>query len=259
MSDGVTNLFVHRSAAARYAAARPYFHPLVIERFAEFTKVPWVRRALDIGCGTGQSARALAAIADQVEAIDISPEMISAAESHERVHFRVSPAEQTPFEDSKFDLATVGLAFHWFDQAAFFEEMRRVLKPGAWLVVYTSGITGEMAENPDFRAEAWDAYLQRFPTPARRAMGASAAQVEPFGLMLAGTENFAHQERMTAEQLTAYLLTQTNVIAAVEASTTPLDEAADWIHGVVKPFFRDQPGTLKFVGTIWYLRRSEEV
>src|SRR4051812_46447315 len=113
MSDGVINLFVHRSAAARYAAARPYFHPLVINKLAEFTKLPRGARALDIGCGTGQSARALAAIAERVDAIDISPAMISAAEPHERVYYSVSPAEQTPFASGTFDLATVGLAFHW--------------------------------------------------------------------------------------------------------------------------------------------------
>ena len=59
---------------------------------------------------------------------------------------------------------------------------------------------------------------------------------------------------MTAEQLTGYLLTQTNVIAAVDSGNTPLAEAAAWIMDGVKPFFAGERGTMKFGGTIWFLR-----
>ncbi len=58
-TDGVTNLFVHRSAAQRYAAARPYFHPQVVAGVVAFTGTPRFAPALDIACGTGQSSRAL--------------------------------------------------------------------------------------------------------------------------------------------------------------------------------------------------------
>jgi ribosomal protein S18 acetylase RimI-like enzyme len=61
MNDEVTNHFVHRSAAQRYAAARPYFHPMIIEKIAAFIGTSRVIAALDVACGTGQSARALAA------------------------------------------------------------------------------------------------------------------------------------------------------------------------------------------------------
>jgi SAM-dependent methyltransferase len=255
MSDEVTNLFVHRSAARRYAAARPYFHPLVAEKIPSFTAMPRFSRALDVACGTGQSARALAGIADAVDAIDISPEMLAEAEPHERIRYQTAAAERLPFGDSAFDLATVGLAFHWFDQTAFLAEARRVLKPQAWLVVYTSGFNGEMAENADFRNWAWEVYPKRFPTPPRRSFGAGLSELaRPFSFTLAGTDKFAHDETMTAGQLTAYLLTQTNVIAAVESGTTPLEEAAEWIDAGVRPFFAGKPGTMKFSANIWYLR-----
>ena len=61
---------------------------------------------------------------------------------------------------------------------------------------------------------------------------------------------------MTAEQLTGYLLTQTNVIAAVESGETPLADAAAWIMHGVTPFFSDKPRTFTFGGSIWYLRRN---
>ena len=253
-SAGVSNLFVHRSAAQRYAAARPYFHPQVVRRIAAVTETSRFARGLDIACGTGQSSRALTDIADRVDAIDISAEMLSEAEPHECVHYLAASAEKMPFSDNCFDLATVGLAFHWFEQAAFLGEARRVLKPGSWLVVYTSGFNGEMVESSDFRSWAWEVYPKRFPTPPRRSVGVSAELVEPFGFSLVGKESFAHQETMTPEQLTGYLLTQTNVIAAVESGGTPLTEAAAWIMDGVRPFFVGEAGTMRFGGTIWFLR-----
>ncbi|WP_425616479.1 class I SAM-dependent methyltransferase [Anatilimnocola sp. NA78] len=252
-NDGIQNLFAHRSAAQRYATARPYFHPLVMDKIVGFTKVAKFGRAIDIACGTGLSSRALTAIADQVAAVDISPEMLAEALPHERIHYQVSPAERTPFDSASFDLATVGLAFHWFDQAAFLREAKRILALGGWLVIYNSGFLGEMVENPAFRAWGVDLYQRQFPTPARRSFGITGELAEEVGLSLVGNESFTHFETMTAEQLTSYLLTQTNVIAAVEAGSMPLAEAASWIATGAAPYFRDQPGTMKFGGTIWYL------
>jgi SAM-dependent methyltransferase len=257
MADGVSNLFVHRTAAQRYAAARPYFHPVVMDQIVAFTRTPRFGRALDVACGTGQSARALAAIADCVEAIDISPEMLAAAQPHERVRYHVAAAERLPFADASFDLATVGLGFHWFDQRAFLAEASRVLRPGAWLVVYNDGFRGEMAQNAAFRTWAWEVYPKRFPTPPRRSVGVSAELVEPLGFHLAGNESFAHEETMTAEQLTGYLLTQTNVIAAVESGSTALADAAAWIADGIAAFFAAKHATMKFSGSIWYLRRAD--
>src|SRR5262245_20964217 len=129
MCTDVTNFFVHRSSAQRYAVSRPYFHPLVVDKIACFADLRRVGRALDVGCGTGQSARALTAIAESVEAIDVSDEMLREAQPHARVRYQVAPAERLPFADSSFELLTVGLAFHWFDQGAFLAEAKRVLSP----------------------------------------------------------------------------------------------------------------------------------
>jgi SAM-dependent methyltransferase len=255
MTDGVANLFIHRSAAQRYAAARPYFHPIVAARILAFADAPRFGRALDVACGTGQSARAIADIADEVDATDISPEMVAEATPHDRVRYHIGPAERLSFSDKQFDLVTVGLAFHWFDQAKFLGEAARVLKPDGWLVGYNNGFNGEMSENTEFRQWAWEVYPKRFPTPPRRGQGVSEELISPHGFHLAGTEKFANEELMTAEQLTAYLLTQTNVISAVESGITPLAEAAAWIEMGVTPFFEGRRGTMKFSGTIWFMRR----
>jgi ubiquinone/menaquinone biosynthesis C-methylase UbiE len=258
MSDGVANFFVHRSAAQRYARARPYFHPLVMQRIVAFTRQSRFGRALDVACGTGLSSQALLDIADEVDATDISPEMLAEVPRDSRVRFQLAPAERLPFDARTFDLLTVGLAFHWFDQAAFLDEAHRLLKPSGWLVIYTSGFDGEMTETDAFREWAWEIYPKKFPSPPRRSVGVSAELLAQHGFELRANERFTHEEKMTADQLTAYLLTQTNVIAAVEDGSIPIEAAARWIHDGIAPFFDGQPRTMKFSGSIWFIQRNAQ-
>ncbi|HEX4052782.1 MAG TPA: class I SAM-dependent methyltransferase [Tepidisphaeraceae bacterium] len=79
MDDDVVNHFVHASSAARYAAARPYFDPMVVERIVRWTGCERFARALDVACGTGQSAKALATVCESVDAIDVVAEMLAQA------------------------------------------------------------------------------------------------------------------------------------------------------------------------------------
>jgi len=254
--DDVTNYFVHRSAAQRYAAARPYFHPLIVQKIISFTGESRFSRALDVASGTGQSSLALSEIAVIVDAIDVSPEMVAEAKPHDRIRNYISLAEALPFPDGAFSLATVGLAFHWFNQTDFLREVHRVLKPDAWLVIYTSGFSGEMVEDSTFREWARNFYPKRFPTPPRRSHNFAVSEVKSFGFALGRTESFTHNEKMDTDQLADYLLTQTNVIAAVEEGIVPLSEAKDWISDGIKPVFKDQVRTMKFTGSISFLHRT---
>jgi SAM-dependent methyltransferase len=256
--DEVINHFVHASAAARYAVGRPYFHPTVMERIRRATGRERFERGLDVACGTGQSARALAEICDRVEAIDISADMLAQAESDARIRYSVASAEELPFADEEFDLATVGLAFHWFDQEKFLREARRVLKRAGWLFIYSNGFSGEMAENADFRAWAWEIYPKKFPTPPRKGWGVTAEAVKPFGFELVVDEGFENLLMMSRQELVAFLLTQTNVIAAVENGTMPIEVAAQWIDKGVEPFFGEEKRTMKFSGRIWGMRKVGE-
>src|SRR6266566_3385197 len=77
---GTINFFASESAAQRYAKGRPYFHLIVIGRIKKRLALTFpVRRALDVGCGTGLSTMALKEIAERVVGIDSSAEMIGLA------------------------------------------------------------------------------------------------------------------------------------------------------------------------------------
>jgi SAM-dependent methyltransferase len=96
--------------------------------------------ALDVGCGTGQLSVLLAERFGQVVATDASAQQIEKAEPHERVDYRVAPAEASGLTGHSVDLITVAQAAHWFDLPAFYTEARRVGKPGAILALITYGV-----------------------------------------------------------------------------------------------------------------------
>jgi len=122
------------SASADYKQFRPHYPDELYPYLASIT--PATELAFDVGCGNGQAARALAQQFQQVIASDASAAQIAQTESTANLQFRVAPAEQIDGADSSADLLTVAQAIHWFQHAAFFAEVDRVLKPGGVLAVW---------------------------------------------------------------------------------------------------------------------------
>ncbi|WP_409296852.1 class I SAM-dependent methyltransferase [Peribacillus sp. SCS-26] len=93
-------------------------------------------KVLDVASGGGHTANAFAPYVREVIALDITAEMLKAAEGfirgngHENVRFIKGDAEKLPFADESFDIVTCRIAPHHFpDVAAFVSEVFRVLKP----------------------------------------------------------------------------------------------------------------------------------
>jgi len=96
------------------------------------------RRTLDVGCGTGAFAVALAERGGKVWGIDASPEMLAEAQAKEaRARFRQANAEALPFKDSWFERVVMRLSLHHLDRTRALREAARVLVPGGKLVVGT--------------------------------------------------------------------------------------------------------------------------
>lgn len=233
------NHFAASSIGERYARFRPDFHAAAIREIVRFTGP--VGEAIDVACGTGQSTRALAAIARTVEGIDASAEMLSAARAHPHVAYRQGSAERLPVGDARVDLVNVALGFHWLDQPVFLREAARVLKPGGWLTVYNHYFSGGIAGRPAFADWMKAEYARRFPSPIRRPLTASEADWQAAGLVHVGCARFPDRVGFERADFAGYLLTQSAVAAAIERGTDTLESAGAWLDAALRPFFETGP------------------
>jgi len=253
---GPPNYFSHVSAAERYAKFRPYFHPVVMERLVEFTGCARFGSALDVGCGTGLSTRALAEISDWVAGVDNSAGMLALAPKLPNVVYQQAAAESLPYPPACFDLVTVCQAFHWFDQDKFLREAHRVLKPRSWLLIYNNVFLGAMRGCPEFKRWMDEVYLKKYLTTPRARKKLTADYADENGFVLAHAENYPNEISLSRGQLAGFFQSQSNVIAFVEQGNENIADVAAWIDQGLAPFFAESPRALQFVSDIWYLQKK---
>lgn len=119
--------------ASQYATFRPSYP----DQLVEFVIKHCCGRgcAWDCGTGNGQLAVKLSPHFQQVCASDASARQIENAIPMDNIRYTVQTAENTDYPDGHFDLITVAQAIHWFDVEKFYDEVRRVAKPGAILAL----------------------------------------------------------------------------------------------------------------------------
>ncbi len=98
------------AVAAAYDRARPGYPDALIVDLASRGGT----RALDVGCGTGKAAVALAAAGLQVLGVEVDPAMSEVARAH-GIEVEVGSFEMWDPAGRTFDLLTCGQAWHWID------------------------------------------------------------------------------------------------------------------------------------------------
>jgi ubiquinone/menaquinone biosynthesis C-methylase UbiE len=129
-------------------------------------------RALDVACGPGIVACALATFAEHVTGLDFTPAMLAqaAALQAERrldnLEWKQGSAMELPFDEAQFDVVVARFSFHhYIDPAAAFREMVRVCRPGGTILV------ADVAPRSDAR-NAYDALEKhRDPSHTRALTG----------------------------------------------------------------------------------------
>jgi SAM-dependent methyltransferase len=123
-----------------YARHRAGFPKSLFERLAAFGIGQAGQEVVDVGTGTGTVAWNFALRGCRVVGIDPSVEMIERAriqnaEAGMQVDYLVGTAEATGLAGGTYDVFSAGQCWHWFDGPSAAAEARRLLRPGAAIVI----------------------------------------------------------------------------------------------------------------------------
>jgi ubiquinone/menaquinone biosynthesis C-methylase UbiE len=137
LADGGNNF---EPLAVDYDRLRP-----ADDNWLELVDVMWAdgdlagRRVLDVGCGTGRIARALADRGARVWGVDPSPAMLeqSRARCGRSVGLKSGSVEALPFRAVSFERLVLHLVVHLVERERAFAESARVLCPGGRIVIAT--------------------------------------------------------------------------------------------------------------------------
>ena len=129
-------------AVDHYVAARSRYAPGLIDWLAEDAGIAG-KNVLDLGCGPGFLANALAPKAEAVLGLDPSPNMIAAAraDAAANVRFEVGSSEDLSQVDSPVHLVTIGRAFHWMDRVQTLADLDPLIAPGGTIALINDTVT----------------------------------------------------------------------------------------------------------------------
>jgi len=121
--------------AAVYAVTPTVADPSRISRFIEAIDPAAQSRVLEVACGPGFLALALAASCREVVGLDLTEAPLAIAEKNARdrgllnVRFQRGDADHLPFPEGEFDVVVCRFAFHHFEEPGrVLQEMARVCR-----------------------------------------------------------------------------------------------------------------------------------
>jgi 2-polyprenyl-3-methyl-5-hydroxy-6-metoxy-1,4-benzoquinol methylase len=112
------------------------------DQYFDIVKDEWIqdKTVLDVGCGTGRWSRYVATKASQVEAMDPSKAVFSAAHllsSNDNIRISKAGVDTIPFDDNSFDFVfSLGVLHHIPDTADAMKKCVQKLKQNGHFLVY---------------------------------------------------------------------------------------------------------------------------
>jgi SAM-dependent methyltransferase len=147
-----------------YDRVRPGYPDELFADLAALTGMDAGSSVLEVGCGTGQATRSLAALGCHVTAVE--PGTAMAALARQRlVAFSNVTVETSTFEEwdaasTCFDVLVAASAWHWVDPSVGWRRAHDVLRPGGWMAVLGNVVVRRPGE-PEVYAETADLH-ERF-------------------------------------------------------------------------------------------------
>jgi SAM-dependent methyltransferase len=251
-----SDLFDHHRVAEGYASARPYLHPEVLARVSELIgRDVRVRRALDVGCGTGLSSVALRALAAEVVGFDAALAMLVRAMPSPGVSYVAAEAEALPFGERVFDLVLACGSMDWIDRPRFMPQARDLTEPGGWFVSLDFGDAGRSPEMPGLSAWYRGVFQQACPCPPARDPIITPAEASTYGFDGPLRVDFTLDTPFTVSGYAAFLMTESSVVAVVEYGGRASEDVRAWLETELEGLFGGQSRLVTFGGYIQAMRR----
>jgi ubiquinone/menaquinone biosynthesis C-methylase UbiE len=184
------------SAGDKYDRGTGEWSRLLAAGFVDFMRIRVGESVLDVGCGTGNLALAIAekTRASKIVGVDLSEGFIEYARGKSkdpRLVFEQGDAQNLPYADNSFDRCMAILVLQFVpDKVKAIAEMKRVTKPGGVIGTAFWDIAGKMHHN---RA-LWQAVTAVDPTaetPLSGNLSFGSAQDQAAFLSEAGLENIS--------------------------------------------------------------------
>lgn len=122
-----------------YDANRPRPPEILLDSLARYAGGGRLRLVVDLGSGTGLSARAWAPRSDEVVGVEPNASMLAVARartSETNVRYEEAFADDTGLEEGSADLVTCSQSFHWMAREPVLAEAARVLRPDGVFAAY---------------------------------------------------------------------------------------------------------------------------
>jgi SAM-dependent methyltransferase len=147
-----------------YDRVRPTYPDELFADLVAITGMDERSSVLEVGCGTGQATRSLAALGCSVTAVEPGPGMAALARQR-LVAFRNVDVEVSKFEEWNdrgrlFDVVVAASSWHWVDPSIGWRRAHDVLHPGGWMALIGHVVVRRPGE-PEVYAETADLH-ERF-------------------------------------------------------------------------------------------------
>jgi SAM-dependent methyltransferase len=147
-----------------YDRVRPGYPGELVADLVTITGMGERSSVLEVGCGTGQATRSLAALECSVTAVEQGAGMAALARQR-LAAFRNVEVETSAFEEwddrgRRFDVLVAASSWHWVDPSIGWPRAHEVLHPGGWMALIGHVVVRRPGE-PEVYAETADLH-ERF-------------------------------------------------------------------------------------------------
>jgi len=133
-----------------YDRVRPAYPDDLFADLASITAVGTGSSVLEVGCGTGQATRPLAALGCCVTAVEPGRGMAALASTRlaalPRVSIEVSRFEDWNDQGRRFDALVAAASWHWVDPAVGWRRAHAVVRGGGWMALIGHVVVRRLGE-----------------------------------------------------------------------------------------------------------------